>query len=273
MNKVYSILVVLLGLFMLGSCQEPAADNTKAAGTTGTVVLKAFDAPFQGNVEHIYLNILEVSVHKSLADSSSDSTGEWIVLSDTDTTLDFLELVNGRMATLLQDSLKVGHYSQLRLLLGDSSAIVVDGNSYELKVPSGSQSGVKLNLDFDINADEISEIYMDFDASRSIRKHPKQDRYSMTPTFRVYESILSGTISGVVSDSLGNGLGDKVITAFDGTDSSSTLSGEDGTYKLMLLAGTYTLSAAGYDLAADTSYAAIDLKAEDHLTGYNFTLK
>ena len=153
-------------------------------------MIQAFDAPFQGDVEHIYLNIIEVSVHRSDADSSADSTGGWIVLSDADTTIDFLELVNGQMATLLEEELEIGQYSQLRLLLGDSSAIVVDGTSHELKIPSGSQSGVKLNLGFSIEADEIVEIYLDFDAARSISKHPQQDRCAVcrvsTETLRAF---------------------------------------------------------------------------------------
>ena len=262
-----------MGLMLAFIGCETTTDDSDTVGSSGSVMIQAFDAPFQGDVEHIYLNILEVSVHRADADSSADSTAGWIVLSEVDTTIDFLELVNGQMATLLEEELEIGQYSQLRLLLGDSSAIVVDGVSHELKVPSGSQSGVKLNLGFSIEADEIVEIYLDFDAARSINKHPKQDRYSMRPTFKVFKSVLSGTMSGMVTDSLDAGLEDIVVQAVTGGDTTSTITGEAGMYQFILLEGTYDLSATGFELETDTSYSAVALTPEDNLTGYDFNLK
>ncbi|MCF7824909.1 MAG: DUF4382 domain-containing protein [Candidatus Marinimicrobia bacterium] len=253
----------------LNKCEN--SENTDTA--TGSLLIQAFDAPFEGNVQHIYLNITEVSVHKAVADSSADSSATWIVLSELDTTIDFLDLVNGEMAALIEEDLEVGQYSQLRLMLGDSSAIVVDGTSYSLKVPSGSESGVKLNLGFFINPDEIIEIYLDFDAARSINKHPVQDKYSLQPTFRVFKSVLSGTIAGAVYDTTGAGMEDIVIQAISNGDTVSTLSSESGLYQLILLEGAYTLEADGFELMADTSYSAISLAAGDHLSDYDFVME
>ncbi|MCF7808140.1 MAG: DUF4382 domain-containing protein [Candidatus Marinimicrobia bacterium] len=262
----YIILGVVTALF-ISTCESTDEDSG-----AGTIMIQTFDAPFQGDVEHIYLNIVGVSVHRAVADSSSDTTGTWITISESDTTIDFLELVNGQMAVLLEESLATGQYSQLRLLLGDSSSIVVDGVSHELKVPSGSQSGVKLNLGFSIEEDEIAEIYMDFDASRSIHKHPKQDRYSMRPTFKVFKSELSGTISGTVTDTAGTAIEEAVVMAVQNGDTTATLSSVSGEYKFVLLEGTYTLSSEAFALAADTSYSAVSLTAGSDLTGYDFVL-
>lgn len=247
-------------------------ETDKKAGTGG-IVIQAFDAPFEGNVEHIYLNVIEVSVHKSGSESDSDTSAPWIILSDADTTIDFLELVNGQMATLIQTELEVGEYSQLRILLGDSSKIVVDSIAYELKVPSGSQTGIKLNLNFSIEPDEIIEIYLDFDAARSISKHPTQDRYAMRPTFRVFKSVLSGTISGTIIDTSGIGIEDVFVYSVAGSDSLATLSSESGEYKFILISGTYTISAAGYNLTADTTFQAIVLNIGDELVGYDFIME
>ncbi len=267
MSKLIAYL--MMGILLIFVACESTDDDVE--GTTGTLVIQAFDAPFQGDVEHIYLNIIQVSVHKANADTA-DTTAGWIILSEVDTTIDFLELVNGQIATLIEENLETGQYSQLRLLLGDSSAIVVDGESHELKVPSGSQSGVKLNLGFSIEENEIAEIYLDFDASRSIKNHPKQDRYTLRPTFKVFKSVLSGTISGLVSDSDGAALEDIVIQAVSGGDTTSTLTSESGHYQFILVGGTYDLSAAGYELESDTSYAAVELVAESQLTRYDFTM-
>lgn len=270
MKKILSLLFI--GILILSFGCETDSTDINQDGATGTIAIQAFDAPFQGDVEHIYLNIIEVSVHKASADSSEESEEEWLILSDTDTTIDFLELVNGQMASLLEENLEVGQYSQLRLLLGDSSAIVVDGTSYELKVPSGTQSGVKLNLGFDIAADEIIEIFLDFDAARSINKHPRRDEYSMTPTFKVFKSILSGTIAGTVTDSSGTGLEDIVINAVVGNDSTATITDNTGNYQFILLEGTYDISAQGYNMTSDTTYSSVSLPAGNNLTDFDFTL-
>lgn len=270
MKKYFKLIVVGLVL-MFFACENTEDETT----TSGSLLIQAFDAPFQGDVEHIYLNIIEVSVHRAVADSSSeDSTADWIILSELDTTIDFLELVNGQMATLLEEDLEAGQYSQLRLVLGDSSAIVVDSVSHDLRVPSGSESGVKLNLGFSIEEDEIVELYLDFDASQSVKlvgSHSPQ--YSFQPTFRVFKSVLSGTISGTVSDTLGAGLEDIVVLAVMEGDSTSTLTSESGQYQFILLEGDYALSATGYDFEADTSYQSVGLDAETNLTGYDFTLR
>ncbi|MCG2714960.1 MAG: DUF4382 domain-containing protein [Candidatus Marinimicrobia bacterium] len=267
--KKYLMFLVVISLALFVGCDNDSEEEA----SSGQIVIRAFDAPFRGDVEHINLNIIEVSVHKSVSESDSDTSAQWITLSDADTTIDFLELVNGEMATLIQTQLEVGHYSQLRLLLGDSSSIVIDGNSYDLKIPSGSQSGVKLNLGFSIEPDEITELYLDFDAERSINKHPTQDQYTLRPIFRVFKSVLSGTIGGTVTDTSGVGVQNVSIYAVAGGDSVATLTNESGAYKLILLSGTYSISAVGYELSTDTTYQAVELKAEDHLTDFDFIVE
>jgi len=267
--KKHLLLIPALVVALFIGCDNENDDETG----TGQIAIQAFDAPFQGDVEHIYLNVIEVSVHSSVSDDEADTSAQWIILSEVDTTIDFLELVNGQMATLLHTDLEAGHYSQFRLLLGDSSNIVVDGVSYELKVPSGSQSGVKLTHGFDINADEIVEFYLDFDAERSINKHPTQDSYSLQPTFRIFKSVLSGTIAGIAFDTTGSGIEDVSVYAVSGADTITTLTNETGGYMFILLDGTYNISASGFELAADTIYQSIELEAGDELTNYNFILK
>jgi len=267
--KKYLLILLTLSIVLIIGCDSNSEKETE----TGQIIIRAFDAPFQGNVEHIFLNIVEVSVHKSDSESESDTLSDWIVLSDTDTTIDFLELVNGEMAMLVQTELEAGHYSQQRLLLGDSSAIVVDGNTYDLKVPSGSQSGVKFNLGFSIAPDEIVEFYLDFDAERSIHKYANDDRYILQPTFCVFKSKSSGIIAGTVINTSGSGIQNISVYAIAGDDSIATLTNESGAYMLILLAGIYDVSARGYNLYADTIYLAVQLNAEEHLTNFDFIMK
>lgn len=264
MKKKLLFLIAILSLVIM-TC-DSASDDTK----TGALVIQTFDAPFTGDVEHIYLDIDSVSIHKAEGD---DSTTGWIAVFEEDTIIDFLMLVNGEMANLVNSELEAGHYSQIRLVLGDNSSIVVDGVSHELRVPSGSESGVKLNTNFAIEADEIIELYLDFDAERSIKKFHAQDQYSLQPTFRVIKKVLSGTISGKVTNFDDTGLANASVYAVNGSDSITTLTNADGYYKLILLAGTYDISAAAVGFAADTLYQDVILNAEDELANKNFIME
>ncbi|MBS1272251.1 MAG: hypothetical protein MAGBODY4_01391 [Candidatus Marinimicrobia bacterium] len=142
--------------------------------------MQTFDAPLTMDAEHVCFDIQEVSVHKA----DEDSTEGWMVIAEPDTTFDYLEMVNGVKAILADTSLETGHYTQMRLLLGSDNSIVVDGNRHSLRIPSGMQTGVKLNLDFDIDPHELTEIYVDFNAVKSIRYNQGQG-YMMRPTARL----------------------------------------------------------------------------------------
>lgn len=256
-------LIILAVVIMAIGCSE--SDNVTGDGDGyGEIVVKAFDNPPPVDVENIFLTIIEVSVH-----SSEEG---WVVISEPDSTFDFLELINGTTAVLADNTLKAGQYSQMRLLLADSNEIVIDGESFPLKVPSGSQSGVKLNLDFTVVADQLIEIYVDFDAAHSITM--ASDKYILLPSFRAFKEVLSGTLSGTVTDTLGSGIENATVSATSPEYSTSTITDSIGMYKLILPEGDYDISAnaAGYT-SADTVYSGITLTAGTDLTGFDFTLE
>ena len=256
-------LIITAMVVMAIGCSE--SDNvTGDADGYGQIVVNAFDNPPPVDVENIFLTILQVSVH-----SSEEG---WVVLSEPDSTFDFLELINGTMVVLADNTLKAGQYSQMRLLLADSNEIVIDGFSYHLKVPSGSQSGVKFNLDFTVEADQLIEIYVDFDAAHSITL--SSDKYILLPTFRAFKEVLSGTLSGTVTDTLGSGIENATASATSPDYSTSTVTDSIGMYKLILPEGNYDISAtaAGYT-SADTVYSGITLTAGTDLIGFDFILE
>ena len=80
-----------------------------------------------------------------------------------------------------------GHYSKLRIAVADTNEIVIGGQSEPLIVSSGAQTGVRINLDFDITDDEMFEIYLDLDVPKSVKK--AGNRYLMTPTFKVTKKV------------------------------------------------------------------------------------
>ena len=229
----------------------------------GRIKIDVFDSPPPSGVEHIYLTISEVNVHKSGED--------WMTLAEPNATYDFLELINGATGVLVDDILETGHYTQLRLVVAETNEVVIDGETHSLRVPSGEQTGVKLNLDFTVEEDELIEIYVDFDASRSITWTSKN--YLLHPTFKAFKKVISGTVSGMAKDSAGVGIANALVEATGSSDTIATLTDSTGAYKLVVLNGTYDIASSADGFAkADTAYAGIELQAEAHLTGYDFVL-
>lgn len=81
---------------------------------------------------------------------------------------------------------------------------------YELRVPSGSETGLKHNTPFTVAegtvdmtvADENSVYTIDFDLRKSIVNPGGQPGYFLKSVLRLVQNINTGTISGTVDSQL-----------------------------------------------------------------------
>jgi len=220
---------------MLGGCSK----STKTASEGGIRVYLA-DTPAEFDAVNIVVS--QVSVHKSDQDSASG----WTVICDTTQTYDLLELRNGAMALFADHLLDPGHYTQIRLKITDGSNVIVDSTQYDLEIPSGYQSGVKINHQFQIEEDVTYELLLDFDAEKSIIKKGN-GQYQMKPVIRAIAKATSGSISGTVDP--------KSVEAFALANSDTvahTHSDTSGYFELIgLPEGLYSVQI----VADDTTYA------------------
>ena len=84
------------------------------------------------------------------------------------------------------------------------------------------------------------------------------------PTFHLFKEMISGTIAGTVSDTLGAPFENIVIEAVSATYSTSTLTDSLGQYLLTLPMETYNISTVlDTTMSADTSYSDVVLNAGD----------
>jgi len=261
--------VLLISAAFLFSC----SDNPTEQEGTGTLSIQAFDAPFPGGADHIYVDIDSISVHR--ATGSGEEEGEWIALEMNDQVeqpMDFLELVNGALAELVNDTLQAGTYSQLRLVLGPENSIVVDGTEYDLQAPSAQTSGLKLNLNFEVAPNELIEVYLDFDAGHSIVVQG-QGGYLLKPVFHAFKKTVTGSIAGAVTNDSDEAVENATVWFVQGEDSVSTITGATGSYFRYLVAGTYNVTVEHPDYsAADTTYEDIEVAEGEDLTDYDFVL-
>lgn len=260
-------LIVLVAIGALAGCgrQQPTA-----ASGTGTLRVQLTDDP--AAYDAVNLQIVEVAVHRgdettapdtSASDTSAtgtDSSG-WEVLSRDAATYDLLSLRNGVLATLAAAPIPAGHYTQVRLKLGAGSNVVVNGETHDLKVPSGMQSGYKLIGNFDVPAGGAVDVAVDFDASRSVI-HNGAGAYLLKPTARVVVMPVAttGSIQGAVSPS------DVAVSAFaisngDTVASAATAAGDSAFVIPMLPPGSYDVALHPSATYADTTITGVGVTA------------
>ena len=251
-----SLALALLCAVVLAGC---GSSSKPAPAAQGEIRILLVDSPAVYDAVNIV--VTEVSVHSAAADSTSG----WIVLNSTTRTFDLLTLRNGASQILGDSSLGAGHYTQIRLKLADSCTVIVDGQMHPLEVPSGVQSGLKLNHPFDIAPGTLYELTLDFDAMRSIHV-TGNDRFKMSPVIRVVANQVSGSISGTINPaSVGAG-----IFTLAGADTVSTLADTStGEFTLVALpANTYAVHVVPIPLA----YGEITLTGVQVVAGQDTNL-
>jgi len=142
----------------------------------------------------------EVNVHVVSVEIEGDAG--WMPLGTVDKTIDLLHLVNGFEETLVDKTLPAGHYGQMRLIIGDGCSVKVADVVHDLIVPSGVKTGVKLPGSFDVAPGTTKDVFVDFDAHRSVFVHHTgtSDKYILRPVVHAVDRIVTGSISGTLTD-------------------------------------------------------------------------
>ncbi len=208
-------------------------------------------------------------------DSDDNTKGSFIVIFEEEKDFDLLQLQNGRTDLLAYVDIPAGSYSQMRLNVSGGEVTLTDGRVFPLRVPSGEQTGIKLQFGFDVYDDQETTLLLDVDLSRAFKPIPggqindvsdiRDFIFRPSLAMRLVSLHETGSISGTVSDADGNLLADVAVTASqDGEEVTSTATGADGIYVFLgLSAGDYDLrfSISGYEDAGIEDIAVSE--AED----------
>jgi len=149
--------VIAITIFSIG-CD----DSSPEAAGSARVQLLLTDAPFPFDlVSEANVVITDVMLKGGGADS--------VLLSDDAQPFNLLDLQNGVTAPLADLEVAAGTYSQLRIKVADSATVVLtDASEYDLKIPSGSQSGIKVLLgNIELADGDLAQITVDFDVEDS----------------------------------------------------------------------------------------------------------
>ena len=177
---------------LVGACGGGGGDSA----ATGTLNLALTDAP----VDHADNVVIEFTgVEIKAGDELIDIT------YDTPRQIDLLALTGGVSEVIVDGQvLPAGQVEWIRLKVNatqggdpmDDSYIVISGVSHELTIPSGAQTGLKLNRPITIPENGVASFTIDFDLRKSV--HEAAGNYILRPTLRLVDNSTDGALSGTV---------------------------------------------------------------------------
>ncbi len=133
------------------------------------------DNPFNATAINVDIQAIKVNM-------SNDSSG-WVDLVTNTGIYNLLDLQNGIDTLLAVGTVPTGTLKEVRFVLGSNNDIVINNITYPLSIPSGSESGLKIKLNKNLNA-SLDSLLIDFDAALSIHQTGNGD-YQLKPVLKI----------------------------------------------------------------------------------------
>lgn len=180
--------ISLIALLIVGFTACSSDDDATNNDGNAKLSLRLTDAP--GDYDAVFIDVQEVVIKYN---GGQDD----VTLGINAGIYDLLELTAGVNVLLFNDEVPAGNISQIRLVLGDQNTIVVDGQPLPLDTPSSQQSGLKIQVNENLEPGILYEFMLDFDVDKSIVAQGNGG-YSLKPVIRATTAAESGAISGTI---------------------------------------------------------------------------
>jgi len=254
--------LIVLAVFIITSCNNNETDMIQGGNAKLNVYLT--DAPFPIDlVSQTIVNIDKIEIRKQATDTTE---AEFIVLSEDSMQIDLLTLSNGITEQLASIDLEPGDYDMIRMHVENSKVILTDNTEFDLKIPSGSSSGLKIKIEpqLSVSSGETVNVLLDFDVSKSFVvkgnwKGGKINGFNFKPVIRCVLLGEAGSIEGTVTDTASVNLENAAVKVWlpqaADQDSliTSSFSDSNGYYQVIgLLSGTYYVTAELDSFQTDT---------------------
>lgn len=247
--------------FLFMSC----SDNDDVISEYGRLKVQLTDAPFPHDlVAEANVTIFKVDARNkgglatddaqtadsSEMDKASDDGNPFVVLMENEVQVNLLDLTNGVTKSLVDTDVPVGTYDLVRVYVKGINVVLTDGTTYDLKVPSGSQTGIKIFIKpgLTVSGGLSSDLLLDFDVSKSFvaKGGDSITGFNFKPVIKASNMSTAGTLAGMITEmneetSIGVE-GAQVAVFVADTINTTTFSDVDGGYMIMGLdAGSYTV--------------------------------
>jgi len=253
-NKMKKI-TVILGLFALAfsfsACKDKTDDTTQASYP---VSVRMTDAP--GPYDAVYVDVIGVEI--------TGGNGKNVLMNVNPGIYNLLNFTNGLDTLIATSVLSDSRINQIRLILGSNNSVVLDSVTYPLSTPSAEQSGLKLNVNYTLQAGVMYAILLDFDANKSI-VDKGNGVYSLKPVIRTVEKAITGAIKGSIVPA---GINAVITATSSSNETYTTQVSVSGGFMLMgIPAGVYTIA-----ITPDAPYAVKTITGVTVNTGSNTDL-
>jgi len=278
-------------------------DSTSPEEGTGQFSVALTDAPSAMFAEAI----VDIGAIQLISDDQAP-----ITLTNDGGVHDLLELQNGVMADLATLDIEAGTYHQLRLIVEAAEVTLAEGFEFAdgsttrtLFVPSGAQTGIKVNLRYadadeesagvEISSGETILVVLDMDVERNFVLQGNPDGPEgllgvlFTPLVRASVLDVAGSISGTVTYTSATPADETEFASVEAeldestslvleemqTTTVTTTAAADGTYTLWFVSpGTYDVSASATIGGAPFSAGpqTVPVGEDEDVTGIDFDL-
>lgn len=282
------ILSIFAFLLVFGSCSTKE-DNME----TGRLIVQLTDAPFP----HDLVAEANVTIYKIEArnkdgneeemdetatddemNASEEGNSPFVVLMEEEIDVNLLELTNGVTETLVDADVPVGSYDLLRIYVKGVNVVLENGTTFDLKVPSGAQTGIKVFIKppLAVEGGLTADLLLDFDVSRSFVQRGNGLGFHFKPVIKASNMSTAGTISGMVTtveETDAIGLEGALITLFAAdTLNTTTFTDASGMYSLMgVEGGTYDVMAEAEGYLSETAEGIVVAAANKTTVDFELT--
>jgi len=250
---------------LLISCAQSPYGNRLQYVEAGKIAITLTDAPFPHSlVSEANVTIFKIDARlKSESETiENESNSPFQVLFEGETKVNLLELTNGVTKSFGETEVVGGSYDLVRVFVKDANVELTDGRIFDLKVPSGEQTGIKIFIkpELIVSGGLTSELLLDFDVSQSFIAKGSTNNvseikgFSFKPVIKASNMSVSGSLSGKVSTSINESEmsleGAQLSVMAADTLNTTTFTDASGEYMVQgLRAGTYEVIAEldGYE--------------------------
>lgn len=179
------------------------------SANTGTLKLGVTDAP---------VDVADAVVVQFTGVELKPAGGQAFSIDLAPRSIDLLDQQGTQRAMLLDGAtVPAGEYEWMRLKVNavpnvdDSYIAINSGERCELRIPSGSETGLKIIRGFTVGVGSVTDMTIDFNLRKSVVQPPGQradettcggQAYLLKPVLRVVDNLQVGTITGTVDPSL-----------------------------------------------------------------------
>ena len=258
--KLLSSFIILALLFFSG-CSE----DLSTEGNMGRLTVQLTDAPFPYDlISEANVTIFKVDARYKGDTMEGDENNKeegnsFVVLMEEERDFNLLNLTNGITETLVDIDVPAGSYDLIRIYVKGVNVVLKDESKYDLKVPSGEQTGIKVFIkpSIVVSGELSSDLLLDFDVGRSfipkgnIKSISGINGFNFKPVIKACNISFAGSVSGMVSTMIDGeiiGLEDATVSVFEtGTtvDPIMAPTDENGNYTVM------GLNAVSYDVMVE----------------------